>query len=257
MSDYVLPHSNPVERDRLGVMSSMLDPQFWFRLQQAGVAAGWSCLEVAAGNGSVSEWLAGHVGDQGHVVVSDIETSYLERLSAPNLETRKLDVTRDDLGGPYDLVCGRAFLHHIPERLDVIARLAAAVRPGGVIAIEEPDFHPVMATDNATLRAFWQGWLAWSANQGIDYFIGRRVAGVLQREGFEEITAHGETILFNGGSQTAEYWRYTLEELGASMKAEGAVSASVWDDAMALLKNPSFWTWQNSYVTTIARKPKP
>ena len=254
MSDYVLPHSNPVEDERLAIMSAMLDPQMRFRLGQLGVGQGWKCLEVAAGNGTVSQWLAERVGPSGHVVVSDIDTRFLERCSAPNLEVKRLDLTHDALGEGYDLVCGRAFLHHIPERIDVVTRLAAAVRPGGAILIEEPDFHPVLATDNATLRDFWEGFLAWSASRGIDYFIGRRLGALLQRLGFTGIEVHGETILFNGGSSTARYWKLVLKELGPSILASGFVSQSVWTDTLALLDNAEFWTWQNSYVTTSGKK---
>ena len=54
MADYVLPHTIPQEDERLTLMSRMLDPQMFFRLEQLGVAEGWRCLEVGAGNGSVS-----------------------------------------------------------------------------------------------------------------------------------------------------------------------------------------------------------
>ena len=109
MVDYVLPHTIPQEDERLTLMSRMLDPQMFFRLEQLGVAEGWSCLEVGAGNGSVSYWLAEKVGPEGRVVASDIDTRFLDRLSLPNLEVRKIDVTSDPLGEGYDLVCGRAF----------------------------------------------------------------------------------------------------------------------------------------------------
>ena len=183
MADYVLPHSIPQEDERLTLMSRMLDPQMFFRLEQLGVAPGWSCLEVGAGNGSVSHWLAQKVGPTGHVVASDIDTRFLDRLALPNLEVRRLDVTRDPLGDGYDLVCARALLHHIPQRIDVLGRLFEAVRPGGVILIEEPDFHPALATDSLALRGFWEGFLAWAANQGIDYFVGRRIAALLAGHG--------------------------------------------------------------------------
>ena len=181
MADYVLPHSIPQEDERLTLMSRMLDPQMFFRFEQLGVAPGWTCLEVGAGNGSVSHWLAQKVGPTGHVVASDIDTRFLDRLALPNLEVRRLDVTRDPLGEGYDLVCGRAILHHIPQRIDVLGRLVDAVRPGGVILLEEPDFHPVLATDSLALRGFWEGFLAWAANQGIDYFVGRRIAAAARR----------------------------------------------------------------------------
>ena len=187
MADYVLPHAIPQEDERLSLMSRMLDPQMFFRLEQLGVGEGWRCLEVGAGNGSVSRWLAERVGPAGRVVTSDIDTRFLDRLSLPNLEVRRIDVTRDPLGDGYDLVCGRALLHHVPERIDVLGRLAAALRPGGFILLEEPDFHPVLATDSPVMRDFWQGFLAWAADQGIDYFIGRRLAALLAGLGLREI----------------------------------------------------------------------
>jgi len=255
MANYVLPHAIPQEDERLSLMSRMLDPQLFFRLEQLGVAEGWRCLEVAAGNGSVSQWLAERVGPGGHVVASDIDTRFLDRLSQPNLEVRRIDVTHDPLGDGYDLVCGRAFLHHIPQRIDVLGRLAEAVRPGGCILIEEPDFHPVLATDSPVMRDFWQGFLAWAADHGIDYFIGRRLAGLLADLGLQEIAAHGETILFDGGSLPARYLSLTMKELEASLTGSGLIGPTVWTEAMALLDNPQFWTWQNCYVTTSGRKP--
>lgn len=255
MTDYVLPHSIPQEDERLALMSRMLDPQMLFRLEALGVGAGWRCLEVGAGNGSVSQWLAAKVGPDGHVVASDIDTRFLERLSLPNLEVRRLDVTRDPLGDGWDLVCGRAFLHHIPERVEALGRLAAAVRPGGWLLVEEPDFHPVLASDSPLMRAFWQGFLAWAADRGIDYFVGRRIAPLLASLGFGEIAAHGETILFNGGSLPARYLKLTMQELEAGLVGSGLIGATAWREAMALLDNPAFWTWQNCYVTTSGRKP--
>jgi SAM-dependent methyltransferase len=255
MDDYVLPHSIPQEDERLTLMSRMLDPQMFFRLEQAGVAAGWRCLEVGAGNGSVSHWLAERVGPSGRVVASDIDTRFLDRLALPNLEVRKLDVTRDPLGEGYDLVCARAILHHIPERIAVLGRLAEAVRPGGCLLIEEPDFHPVLATDSPAMRAFWQGWLAWAADHGIDYFVGRRIAPWLAERGFGAIAAHGETILFNGGSLAARYLSLTMQELKPALLGSGLIGAATWDETMALFGNADFWTWQNSYVTTAAVRP--
>jgi ubiquinone/menaquinone biosynthesis C-methylase UbiE len=54
MSDYILPHSDPLEDDRLMVMSKMLDPHMRFRLSLLGPLEGWKCLEVGAGNGTMS-----------------------------------------------------------------------------------------------------------------------------------------------------------------------------------------------------------
>ncbi len=255
MDSYTLPHDLPGESERLTLMSEMLDPQLFFRLAQIGVGEGWRCLEVGAGNGSVSRWLGTQVGSSGSVVTSDLDIDLLRQIQEPNIIVRRLDVTTDDIGSDYDLVIARALLHHLPERDAVLARLAAAVRPGGFLVLEEPDFHPVLATDSPTLRAFWEGWLVWADRHQIDYFAGRKIPALLTDQGFEGVHAYGETILYRGGSLTARYLEATMRELQASLLSSGFISDAVWTDAMALFRNAEFWSWQNSYVTSVGRRP--
>ena len=78
----------------------------------------------------------------------------------------------------------------------MLERLADAVRPGGWIVLEEPDFHPVLATDSPTLREFWEGWLVWADRHQIDYFVGRKIPGMLVAQGLSEVRSYGETILY-------------------------------------------------------------
>lgn len=102
------------------------------------------------------------------MLTSDLDIDLLKKIDAPNVTVRRIDVVWDDLGSGYDLVVARAILHHLPERAVVLERLTAAVRPGGFIVLEEPDFHPVLATDSPTLRTFWEGWLVWADRHQID-----------------------------------------------------------------------------------------
>jgi SAM-dependent methyltransferase len=256
VSDYILSHTIPQEDQRLALMSQILDPQLRFRLLQLDVAVGWRCLEVGAGNGSISAWLAERVGETGRVVSTDIEPSFLERLEAPNLEVRRLDVTRDELEpAAFDLVCGRALLLHLPERISVVARLAEAVKPGGLIVFEEPDFSPAAAVESPLWREVWEGFVAWAEQKGIDYFVGRRLPRRLQELGFEDVTAHGETLLFNGGSTGAQYYWLTIEELRDDLVGSGFLSTAQLEGFRSLLENPAFWAMNISFVTTSGRRP--
>jgi 2-polyprenyl-3-methyl-5-hydroxy-6-metoxy-1,4-benzoquinol methylase len=72
MAQYVWQHDLKGERDRLRLMSDLLDPSSRFHLERIGVVAGWCCLEIGAGNGSLSQWLAQRVGPTGHVIATDI-----------------------------------------------------------------------------------------------------------------------------------------------------------------------------------------
>ena len=57
MSKYVWQHDLKGESDRLRLMSKLLDPSSAFHLLRMGTTAGWDCLEIGAGNGSLSQWL--------------------------------------------------------------------------------------------------------------------------------------------------------------------------------------------------------
>src|ERR1700733_2079319 len=74
------------EDDRLGLLEEIFDPLS--RQRRELVQPGWGGLEVGAGRGSMAVWLAERVGASGHVVATDIDVTYLERLNIPNLEVR-------------------------------------------------------------------------------------------------------------------------------------------------------------------------
>ena len=54
-------------------------------LQRRGIQPSWRCLELGAGAGSIARWLAARCPN-GKVVATDIGTSFLTGLSAPNLQ---------------------------------------------------------------------------------------------------------------------------------------------------------------------------
>jgi hypothetical protein len=79
----------------------------------------------------------------------------------------------------------------------------------------------VSVADPRDVRAFWEGWLAWSRREGIDYLIGRRLPATLTTLGMESIEATAETALYNGGSLWAVYWTRTVIELRGRLVASG------------------------------------
>jgi hypothetical protein len=120
---------------------------------------------------------------------------------------------------------------------------------------QEPDFHPACAVESAACREAWEGFVAWAERKGIDYFIGRKLAPRLQELGFEEVAAHGETLLFNGGSLGAQYYWLTLDELRDELTGSGFLTTSQLDGLRSLLENSRFWGMNISFVTTTGRRP--
>ena len=94
--------------------------------------------------------------------------------------------------------------------------------PGGSILLIEPDFLPVSVAEPPEVGAFWNGWLAWSRDQGIDYHLGRTLAPRLAAVGLEQVAGTAETAIYNGGSPWAAYWTETVTELRDRLVASGS-----------------------------------
>lgn len=191
--EYILDHHQEGERQRLAMMSRLLDPMHRRHLEKLGAGPGARTLEVGCGNGSMSAWLAGRVAPRGRAVAVDLDLS-LAAADVPGLEFRQADI----LAGPvepadFDVVTARAVLHHVPDAEAAVANLAASARPGGAILLIEPDFLPVSIAEPPAARAFWRSWPAWSRERGIDYFIGRRLPPMLSRLGLTDVRAVAET----------------------------------------------------------------
>jgi SAM-dependent methyltransferase len=256
MSEYILPHDLAGEKQRLGLMSELLDPLHRSHIEQLGLQAGWRCLEVGCGNGSISEWLASRVAPSGHVVASDIDLRYIANLGAPNLEVRRLNILEDAVEeGAYDLVTARAVLHHIQSPRRAVERMLAALKPRGVFLSIEPDMLPATAAEPEPVRAFWQGWLQWSASVGIDYFIGRKMPSLLVGLTLENVAAEGHTALYNGGSPWATYWLETLKELRPRLIESGHITEISMAEFDKLYSDPRFWTSAINFIACWGRKP--
>ena len=255
MSEYVLGHHQEGERERLDLMSRLLDPMHRRHIEQLGIGPGARTLEVGCGNGSISAWLAERVTPGGRAVAVDIDLSLVD-VDLPDLELRQADI----VAGPveprdFDLVTARAVLHHVARKEAAVANLVASVQPGGAILLIEPDFLPVTITEPSDVRAFWEGWLAWSRREGIDYFIGRRLPATLATLGMENIEATAETALYNGGSPWAVYWTETIIELRGRLVASGELDDRSIDAFLGHCADPAWWTQTIAFTAVHSRAP--
>ena len=253
MADYILDHHQAGERERLALMSRLLDPMHRRHIECLGIGRGARTLEVGCGNGSIAAWLGGLTAPDGQVVALDLDLSLVDA-RAPNVEFRQGDI----LAGPveqeaFDLVTARAVLHHLPNAPEAIANLVASARPGGAILLIEPDFLPVSVAEPPEIREFWAAWLSWSRGQGIDYTIGRQVPERLAALGLEQIGATAETALYNGGSPWAQYWQQTIVELRGRLIESGELDKQSVDTFLAYCEDPSWWTQTIAFTAVHAR----
>ena len=254
MPKYVLGHALKGEGARLELMSKLLDPMHRRYLDALGtVMPGARTLEVGCGNGSISAWLAERVSPGGTAVAVDLDLS-LVPLRAQNLELRQADILAGPVDrGTFDLVTARAVLHHVADPETAILNMIASLRQGGALLLIEPDFLPVSIAEPQEVRTFWEGWLAWSRERGIDYHIGRTLAPQLASLGLTKINGTAETAIYNGGSLWAEYWIQTVTELRGDLISSGKVEEGLIDGFLACCSNSKWWTQTIAFTAVHGR----
>jgi SAM-dependent methyltransferase len=180
----------------------------------------------------------------------------MQGIAAGNLEVRVFDVVNDEPpGAPFDLVAIRALLHHLPERRAVVSRMVRWLKPGGWLFVQEPDFYPTWTVEPPSQNELWRAFLRWADSHSIDYYVGRKVPAWLQEEGLAGICSEGHAILYNGGSDFAQWWDFGLREIADRLKREGGVSDAVLEEFHALARDPNYWTTTIAFTATIGQKP--
>ena len=242
---YMLDNSAKEAGARFDALSAMFDPGTIRHLEERGVGAGWHCLEVGGGGGSIAAWLAARVGPAGRVLVTDIDPRFLESLKLPNLEVRRHNVVTDPFPeAAFDLIHARLVLVHVPEREKVLRRLAAALKPGGWLIDEEfdntvspnPDFSPgeVLSKTRVALTRVME-------DRGLDLGFGRRLFGQLRALGLDSVGAEGRVFIWPGGSPGALLLRANYEQLRSSMIDAGYVTQKQFEQDVAQLSDPGYF----------------
>lgn len=188
--DYVLGHSDR-ELERLSTQARLYEPFTMQFLRDAGITAGMHVLDVGCGSGDVSFLAARMVGPTGEVIGLDrapaavaMATRRAQQLQLSNTRFVEGDPGEISFGRPFDAVVGRMVLMFCHDPSDMLGKLAAHVRPGGVIAFQEVDFTgcrslPALPIFNRCLR-----WIAECLERsGADPYLGLKLYAAFRTAG--------------------------------------------------------------------------
>jgi SAM-dependent methyltransferase len=217
MTSYVFDNKHPASPPRLEALETLFDAQSIENLQAVGVGAGWRCLDVGAGNGSISRWLAAKVGPTGHVTATDIDTQFIGDLGTGNMHVVRHDIAVDELPEAYDLVHTRLLLVIVPERERALNKMLASLKPGGFFVAEEMDALSMAAASSTTgpvktLKSIIAARQV-MMSKGADLQIGLHLADRLGHLGLRHIEAFGRVALWRGGSPGCKLLRANIEQL--------------------------------------------
>lgn len=238
------------------MLAESLDPGTFRLLGRVGVEPGMHVLELGAGTGSVSAWLAERVGPEGRVMSTDIDLRFHAEMPS-NVIVRQHDAARDRLPSEhFHLVHARAVIQHIPERVEVLARLVDALRPGGAMVIEDgamAEFaeqelpEPLGSVHRMVATAGQQQWR--DPNTGV------RVLGWMRDLGLEDLDAIGRIRIMRPHEASGEWWFLALERAAPRLVEAGVVPESDAAAALEQMRAPGFAMLGPTSIATIGRKP--
>jgi 2-polyprenyl-3-methyl-5-hydroxy-6-metoxy-1,4-benzoquinol methylase len=151
MSEYALGYTN-AEHERLIRQAERIGPVTERLFRTAGIGPGQQVLDLGSGMGDVAMLVAKLVGLSGKVMGIDRDASSIRRAETRvaaaglrNVTFRKTDVNQIVGGEQFDAAVGRFILMFLPDPVSVLRSVLRLVRPGGVVAFQEPSWIPMVA----------------------------------------------------------------------------------------------------------------
>jgi SAM-dependent methyltransferase len=260
-ASYVFDNAGTQTPRRWTALERLFDSQTIQHLAARGVSAGWDCLEVGGGSGSIAQWLKQQVAPSGHVLVTDIDTRFLESLSDPILKIQQHDIGTDPLPeAAFDLAHARLVLSHLPSRERALRTMITALKPSGWLVIEDFDWSSKAPdpTDTKAAADFSKVHDAidhFMTERGVDGTYGRQLWGRLRAHGLVEVDAVGRVTMYQGGSPGAELFLTAGEQLGPALIQSGLVTQQEIEAFRALLGNEHFAVQSPVMMTAWGRRP--
>jgi ubiquinone/menaquinone biosynthesis C-methylase UbiE len=228
--------------DRLLLLARDRWPDTAALLSRAGFHSGMRCVDLGCGGGQVTLEMAKLTPDATvtGVDIDEVKLSLARAAAAErgvtNVEFLAANVNCWDEPDSYDLVYSRFLLQHLSRPVDLLRRMWAAVRVGGVLIVEDADF---------------DGWCCHPPNKGFDFFV-HAYAEVIRRRGGDHaagrklneyfldagVTPSQVSVVqsvWTGGEAKVLAWS-TLDATGEAIVSEGVATADELAAALASLK---------------------
>ncbi|MCL6271242.1 class I SAM-dependent methyltransferase [Sansalvadorimonas sp. 2012CJ34-2] len=257
---YTLDNKWEKARERLQYLEAMSNPGTFERLEKLEIQKGWRCLDAGAGYGGVTRWLADKVGLEGHIDALDMDAHFLQEIDNPNVQVLVRNLVDDSLPAEaYDLVFARDVIFHIPEREAVIKKLAGALKPGGILVVEDLAMFP------GRFKNFSENPEVSHTADRLYYILNERELmsftsayenpKIFEQIGLEEVRSSAYSTYHHGGDEEGKVLNFSMIQLKPLLVGKLGIDEDLYEKSrQQYLEKTARW-WGMSRVVTVGTKP--
>lgn len=248
------------ERDRLTLIERYHDPRTCKRLRATGLTRGWDCLEIGPGAGSIMRWLARTVGSHGSVMAVDINPRFVNRTTSTNIHIVQGDIATTAIpSNTVQLAHARCVLIHTPAYRAALTNMVRALRPGGWLVLEEPDFsvaRVVAGTKQASqsVELVNQAITSMFDAAGLNPAFGVQLPKLVQELGLNQLTVENDTPIAQGGSPLSTIMKLSAYQLKDRYLATGMITTRDITRYGRFAEDPTTWAIYHGTIVVSARK---
>jgi ubiquinone/menaquinone biosynthesis C-methylase UbiE len=202
-SEYVLGYTG-AEQERLIRQAARIAPITERLFREAGIGPGQRVLDLGSGVGDVAMLVARLVGPTGEVVGIERDATSIARAKGRaakadlhNVSFWQTDVNQIVSKALFDAAVGRFVLMFLPDPVSVLHSVSRLVRPGGVVAFQEPSWISMLALGarlplwSKVLSAIHETF----ERSGVNMEMGLDLYAAFQQAGLPAPAMHMETLL--------------------------------------------------------------
>jgi SAM-dependent methyltransferase len=226
-------HLDARDPGRSRLQSQIWDPEVESWLDQIDVQPGWQCVDLGCGAMGILEPLARRSGPSGRVIGVEPRAPLLE--AAREFAVRgKLDNVRLLDAGPertslpddsFHLVHERFLLSAGADRRALLSEMVRITRPGGIVALEEPDSAPWRCYPDAAPWSRLKDAVreAYSAGGG-NLDAGAGTFALLREAGLDDVRVRVAAIALQGAHPVKHLLVDLAERQRERIRASGTVA---------------------------------
>lgn len=242
--------------DRLELIARLFAPVTTDLLVRTGAVTAGRFLDVGCGIGDVAvRAAAGGVGEAwGIDVNADVVAGARARAERLGSAARFAVGSFDDLGTEpwtgFDVVSTRCVVSHLPDPVPALAALLRAVRPGGLVLVEDVEVAAVWSSPpEPALDRHVALYLAAAHGLGACPDVGPRLAPTLRVLGAEVVTVDLVQPLVRDPADLVVHAR-TMEAIAGPVVAQGLATG---DEVAALVERLEAWAGEPGVVASLPR----